>query len=70
LHSIPVENCTAYLGALTCLAYEQGVKNDKYCSQTKNSLYSIVQKMKQNQSAIRVHPGAVLKNSITGNVKK
>lgn len=35
---------------------------------TTNLLISIVQKIKQNQSGIRVQPGTVLKNSITGNV--
>jgi Fic family protein len=35
---------------------------------TTNVLISIVQKVKQNQSGIRVQPGTVLKNSITGDV--
>jgi Fic family protein len=35
---------------------------------TTNVLIGIVQKVKQNQSGIRVQPGTVLKNSITGNV--
>ena len=35
---------------------------------TTNILINIVQKIKQNQSGIRVQPGTVLKNSITGNI--
>jgi Fic family protein len=35
---------------------------------TTNILVAIVQQIKQNQSGIRVQPGTVLKNSITGNV--
>jgi hypothetical protein len=36
LHSISVENCTAYQRVLTCLAYEQGVQNDKHGRQSTN----------------------------------
>jgi Fic family protein len=35
---------------------------------TTNILVAIVQQIKQNQSGIRVQPGTILKNSITGNV--
>ncbi|MCX6235007.1 MAG: Fic family protein [Bacteroidetes bacterium] len=35
---------------------------------TTNILVDIVQRIKQNQSGIRVQPGTVLKNSITGNI--
>jgi len=56
------------------LSYREAIKSglrlmkDSHNLITTNLLVAIVQQIKQNLSGIRVQPGTVLKNSITGNI--
>jgi Fic family protein len=56
------------------LSYREAIKSgvslmkDNHNLITTNILVAVVQQIKHNQSGIRVQPGTVLKNSITGNV--
>jgi len=63
---------SANAAAREVLSYRDALKSGLHLMRenqnliTTNLLVSIVQKIKQNQSGIRVQPGTILKNSITG----